>query len=702
MASFGHGSTDALMPDIFLSYSREDQPTARRFADALAREGFSVWWDQALHPGEAFDQVTEKALEEAGAVIVLWSRASVQSRWVRAEATQANADNRLVPVMIEPCKRPIMFELLHTAELQEWQGNTDDPRWRAFVASLSRLTGLRALPAAASTAPAPAAIQTPIRGSRINSRNAAVVVGVLLLLSAAVWAGFAAFRSQPAVSPAPTAATPTEPIRILVLPFANLSSDEQQGYFADNLASEISNLLGQVKGLRPLGDATSRALKGKTAAEIVEAVGVSYLVDGNFRVEGSNRVIIAQLLDRDGAQLWSHRYEKALGDTSSLYEEIAKDIAEHVGIVLDVGDLPRAYGGSNNPAAYDMYLRAISIPPLGLGSSPDLHRIARERLQLMRDAVRLDPQFARAWITLLTSFSTTAAQFPGAEARALLRERAETIVRLQGMQFEGWLDQAIHAEAYMYQGRWTQAVGAARAAAAAAPSEELGARTLWPILMRVGWFEEAIPYMQTVLRADPLDNRAASRLADALRLVGRDAEAQAAVARFGTGRVPMAFNWTSEEFWRLIEYGSSTSPADLAAMKRLLAGANGQRVEEMVGVASRMVGDPAAIRAALRRTLDDPEKSNEYNLTLLAPLATFFGNDDLGFEALRRIALESRVSSLGPWSFPRLREGARFRQLLQELQLVDFWRQGNRWSDFCRPTGSDFECFDRPVAQAKQ
>ena len=77
-------------PDIFLSYSREDQPQARRIAAAFEREGFNVWWDQALAAGEAFDQVTEKALDDARAVVVLWSPHSVISRWVRAEAAQAD------------------------------------------------------------------------------------------------------------------------------------------------------------------------------------------------------------------------------------------------------------------------------------------------------------------------------------------------------------------------------------------------------------------------------------------------------------------------------------------------------------------------------------------------------------------------------------------------------------------------------------
>jgi hypothetical protein len=126
------------MTDVFLSYSREDQQNARLFAEGFEHEGFSVWWDQALNPGEAFDQVTERALAEARAVVVLWSKKSVDSRWVRAEATQAHADGRLIPVMIEPCKRPIMFELTHTADLSVWNGDTTDAAWQAFVRSVRR------------------------------------------------------------------------------------------------------------------------------------------------------------------------------------------------------------------------------------------------------------------------------------------------------------------------------------------------------------------------------------------------------------------------------------------------------------------------------------------------------------------------------------------------------------------------------------
>ena len=126
--------------DIFLSYARQDRGTARLFADGLVAEGFSVWWDASLRSGETFDEVIERNLRDARAVVVLWSPASVASRWVRAEATLADRRNKLAPAIIQPCDRPIIFELTHAAELSDWTGDKSDPRWRTFVSDLHRLT----------------------------------------------------------------------------------------------------------------------------------------------------------------------------------------------------------------------------------------------------------------------------------------------------------------------------------------------------------------------------------------------------------------------------------------------------------------------------------------------------------------------------------------------------------------------------------
>ena len=121
------------MADIFISYNRQDRDTAQRFAQALEAQGFEVWWDQSLHSGDAFDSIIEAALKAAKAVVVLWSQTSVASRWVRAEATAADRLGTLVPVMIEPCERPIIFELVHTNDLSHWNGNIADRTWQAFL-----------------------------------------------------------------------------------------------------------------------------------------------------------------------------------------------------------------------------------------------------------------------------------------------------------------------------------------------------------------------------------------------------------------------------------------------------------------------------------------------------------------------------------------------------------------------------------------
>lgn len=126
------------MTDIFLSYSRADRPKAEIMAKALEADGFSVWWDKVLRAGQTYDEVTESMLREANVVIVLWSETSVKSKWVRAEATLGQRNCELVPAMIEEAERPIMFELVQTADLIGWDGDRSDTRWTDFIEDIKR------------------------------------------------------------------------------------------------------------------------------------------------------------------------------------------------------------------------------------------------------------------------------------------------------------------------------------------------------------------------------------------------------------------------------------------------------------------------------------------------------------------------------------------------------------------------------------
>ncbi|MEZ5915844.1 MAG: toll/interleukin-1 receptor domain-containing protein [Parvularculaceae bacterium] len=158
------------MPDVFISYNREDRDTARLVAGALEAEGLSVWWDAALRAGETYDEVTEQNLRGAGAVVVLWSKRSVNSKWVRAEATVGERSSSLVPVLIEECERPIRFELVQPPIF-----NTGVGPQRSALARLHGMSQLRFRAAAKKAQDAPRE-----RGARwkrpsgIRSRMAAI------------------------------------------------------------------------------------------------------------------------------------------------------------------------------------------------------------------------------------------------------------------------------------------------------------------------------------------------------------------------------------------------------------------------------------------------------------------------------------------------------------------------------------------------
>jgi hypothetical protein len=130
------------MVRVFISYASEDRPGAERLAHALAHGGFAVWWDRKIPLGSSFDQVIEENLAQADCVLVLWTAASVQSRWVRAEASEAAAREVLVPVLMEPeLKIPLEFRLLQAADLSDWSGDAQHAEFSALLAHISAIGG---------------------------------------------------------------------------------------------------------------------------------------------------------------------------------------------------------------------------------------------------------------------------------------------------------------------------------------------------------------------------------------------------------------------------------------------------------------------------------------------------------------------------------------------------------------------------------
>ena len=129
------------MSDIFISYKREDQTEAGALAESLEQVGWTVWWDPQLRAGERFDEVIERELNNAKCVIVIWSHRSIQSQYVKDEATCALELNKLIPVAIDEVSPPFRFQGLHTLSLVGWRGSASVPPFQKLRVDIERLIG---------------------------------------------------------------------------------------------------------------------------------------------------------------------------------------------------------------------------------------------------------------------------------------------------------------------------------------------------------------------------------------------------------------------------------------------------------------------------------------------------------------------------------------------------------------------------------
>ena len=140
------------MANVFLSYAREDSARAAIIAKALSRR-WTVWWDRTIPPGKTFDDVIEEALDRAACVVVLWSRTSVLSHWVRSEAAEGARRGILVPAILEAAKIPLEFRRVQAANLTAWNGDPEDPEFEQFIYSISTLIEPTTMMAPAITPP---------------------------------------------------------------------------------------------------------------------------------------------------------------------------------------------------------------------------------------------------------------------------------------------------------------------------------------------------------------------------------------------------------------------------------------------------------------------------------------------------------------------------------------------------------------------
>jgi hypothetical protein len=148
--------------DIFVSYAREDRQTAASLASHLEALGWTVWWDRQILAGKEFDRVIEREIGQACCVLVIWSAHSVESRWVKTEASEGLRRDILVPIIVGECEPPLAFRNIQSVAFADTVFEPGSPAFDDLIASITPLVKPRSIPhpaaAAAAETAAPLAV----------------------------------------------------------------------------------------------------------------------------------------------------------------------------------------------------------------------------------------------------------------------------------------------------------------------------------------------------------------------------------------------------------------------------------------------------------------------------------------------------------------------------------------------------------------
>jgi adenylate cyclase len=340
------------MADIFVSYSRSDKARVAPLVAAIKAKGWSVWWDPSITAGQQFDDQIEAELLAASAVLVVWTPASVASRWVRGEARDAAERDILVPVRFENARLPIDARAIQTTDLDDWE---EDPTSVPFQ-ELQRA------------------------------------------LSAVIERERASKSATPAAAAAPA---PTPRVAICVLPFANMSGDPEQEYFSDGITEDIITDLSKVSALAVVSRNSAFSYKGKNVdvTKVARELKVGHVLEGSVRKAGGRVRITAQLVNgATNDHVWAERYDRDLNDIFTLQDEISEAIVSALKFKLLPNEKKAIeQRGTENVEAYNLYLMARQSYVTGYDADP---RRAEAIVRLCTRATQIDPRYSRAWALL--------------------------------------------------------------------------------------------------------------------------------------------------------------------------------------------------------------------------------------------------------------------------------------------------------------
>jgi TolB-like protein/cytochrome c-type biogenesis protein CcmH/NrfG len=316
---------------------------------------------------------------------------------------------------------------------------------------------------------------------------------------------------------------------IAVLPLENLTEEKENAYFADGIQDELLSNLAKIKDLKVISRTSVMQYKSgitRNLKEIAQQLGVSNVVEGSVRRSGDHVRVSVQLIDaRNDRHVWGENYDRKVADSVSLQGELATEIASALGATLSPQEKVRVEAKpTNNPAAYDAYLRARAIPVgWGFHAEGDLESAIR----LYQEAVKLDPNFTLAWAYL--SIAQIQSIMRGADS-SLGRSAAAKDSLNHALALDPNLPEVHLARGYNEEDD-TRSLAEFREAEKGLPNSADVIEAIALQQKLLGHWDEAVANLQRAIELDPRNVRASNNLALAYCAMRRFPEALATLDR---------------------------------------------------------------------------------------------------------------------------------------------------------------------------
>ena len=323
---------------------------------------------------------------------------------------------------------------------------------------------------------------------------------------------------------------PDQPRSIAVLPFENRSEDKANAYFADGIQDEILTRLAKIDGLKVISRTSTQGYRSspENLPEIAKQLGVAHVLEGSVQKIGDQVRVNVQLIRAEtDAHLWAEVYDRKLADIFAVQSDIAESVARTLSAKLSPREQTAvAAKPTNNPEAYDAYLRGLAV-----WSSLDMSAEGRETMaRFYGQAVELDPTFALAWAHLsVVRTLYYAAADPSAERLAEAKRALDTAFKLQPNLGEAHF--ALGLYRYRGLGDYDGALQAFQQAIEHGVNRAMSLDFSAYVRRRQGKWEEALQLHARSAEIDPLNPIIHSERASTLTALGRHREALAAVDR---------------------------------------------------------------------------------------------------------------------------------------------------------------------------